>query len=353
MAIYLSAFILLVTSTLLISAVRASPDTPLPKHRIEAHELAIIVNDRDPLSVQIAQYYRERRAIPLGNVVHVRFDPQRVDIPIDDFTTMRTAIEHHLPSSIQAIALTWARPYRVGCMSVTAAFTVGYDANFCAQMGCRKAPTSKLFDSPTVRPFQDVRMRPAMALAALNFTDAKALIDRGIQSDKTHPKGTVYLLSTSDRTRDVRSLQFEEVQQRFGKRIHVETLHTDTLRGKSDVLIYITGSQAVAALDTLHFIPGALADHLTSFGGQLTDSSQMSALRWLEAGATASYGTVVEPCNLPMKFPAPAVFLDWYLRGATVLEAYWKSVAWPWEGIFIGEPLASPFDGFGERQQLQ
>lgn len=46
-----------------------------------------------------------------------------------------------------------------------------------------------------------------------------------------------------------------------------------------------------------------------------------------------------------MKFPAPAVFLSWYLRGATVVEAYWKSVAWPWEGIFIGEPLASPFGG--------
>jgi threonine synthase len=29
----------------------------------------------------------------------------------------------------------------------------------------------------------------------------------------------------------------------------------------------------------------------------------MSALRWLEAGASGSYGTVVEPCNHPAKFP--------------------------------------------------
>ena len=42
-------------------------------------------------------------------------------------------------------------------------------------------------------------------------------------------------------------------------------------------------------------MPGALADHLTSSGGMLTDSGQMSALRWLEAGATGSYGTVIEP----------------------------------------------------------
>jgi hypothetical protein len=26
-----------------------------------------------------------------------------------------------------------------------------------------------------------------------------------------------------------------------------------------------------------------------------------------------------------------------------LIEAYWKSVAWPGQGIFIGEPLARPF----------
>ena len=32
-----------------------------------------------------------------------------------------------------------------------------------------------------------------------------------------------------------------------------------------------------------------------------------------------------------------------YSTGATAIEAYWKSVAWPGEGVFIGEPLAHPF----------
>ena len=32
-----------------------------------------------------------------------------------------------------------------------------------------------------------------------------------------------------------------------------------------------------------------------------------------------------------------------YLRGNSLIEAYWKSVAWPGQGIFIGEPLAKPF----------
>jgi hypothetical protein len=40
--------------------------------------------------------------------------------------------------------------------------------------------------------------------------------------------------------------------------------------------------------------------------------TQMSSLRWLEAGATASYGTVSEPCNHWQKFPHPSVLLRHY-----------------------------------------
>jgi uncharacterized protein (TIGR03790 family) len=90
-------------------------------------------------------------------------------------------------------------------------------------------------------------------------------------------------------------------------------------------------------------LPGAVADHLTSAGGILTGSYQMSALEWLKAGATGSYGTVVEPCNFPEKFPNPGVLMGYYLKGSTLIEAYWKSVAEPGQGIFVGEPLAKPF----------
>ena len=38
----------------------------------------------------------------------------------------------------------------------------------------------------------DFGIRPTMAIAANNFEEAKALIDRGIASDNTHPQGTAY-----------------------------------------------------------------------------------------------------------------------------------------------------------------
>jgi hypothetical protein len=87
-----------------------------------------------------------------------------------------------------------------------------------------------------------------------------------------------------------------------------------------------------------------VADHLTSYGGQLpTGNGQMPITDWLTAGATASHGTVEEPCNYTEKFSKASVLIEHYLRGDTLIEAYWKSVAWPGQGLFVGEPLARPW----------
>jgi hypothetical protein len=185
-----------------------------------------------------------------------------------------------------------------------------------------------------------------MALAATGFEQARALIDRGIQSDATQPDGRAYLVSTTDKARNVRAGSFPVVAQRMSGWIDTEVVQADALQNRQDVLFYFTGRVRVPYLDTLRFLPGAIADHLTSTGGRLTDSRQMSALRWLEAGATGSYGTVVEPCNVPGKFPDPGLLMEAYGAGRTLLEAYWQSVRQPGEGIFIGDPLAAPYDGY-------
>lgn len=69
----------------------------------------------------------------------------------------------------------------------------------------------------------------------------------------------------------------------------------------------------------------------------------MPAVDWLTAGATASYGTAIEPCNYQEKFPRATVLWPAYYTGATAVEAYWRSVEWPGEGNFVGDPLARPF----------
>jgi uncharacterized protein (TIGR03790 family) len=183
-----------------------------------------------------------------------------------------------------------------------------------------------------------------MLLAAADVAEGKRLIARGVAADGTNPPGTAYLLSTSDPARNVRAVGYEAVRDSLAPGFTVRVLQGDVLRGAKDVMAYFTGLVEVPEIRSNHFRPGAVADHLTSFGGQLTGfSGQMSALRWLEAGATGSYGTVVEPCNNRLKFPDPGLLLAYYRRGDTLLEAYWRSVAMPDQGVFIGEPLARPW----------
>lgn len=320
------------------------PQIILPKHRLSAQELAVIVNDRDPLSVKIGDYYRERRGIPAANVIHIDFDHGHPQLAPQQFAALYAEVTRKTPAHIQAYALTWAQPYRVGCMSITAAFTFGYHKRWCSAKTCATTAISPYYNSDSAAPYTDHKLRPALSIAATDFEQARALIERGIASDGSRPTGTAYLVSTTDKARNVRSIFFERIQSLFSPLISVKVEQTDALQSRADVLFYITGRTFIDHLDSLTFLPGAIADHLTSSGGRLTDSRQMSALRWLEAGATGSYGTVVEPCAHISKFPHPGILLQHYLRGETLIEAYWKSVQMPGEGIFIGEPLAAPFD---------
>ena len=315
---------------------------PLPAWALDRTQLAIIVNTLDPLSVRIGDYYAARRRISFQNFIKVSFPPRKTVLTREEFEAIKTQVDAQTLPTVQAYALTWAAPDRVECMSITTAFAFGFDRAFCAE-GCKPTRPSPYFDSLASLPFDQLKMRPTMSIAAVSFEQAKALIDRGVESDGSFPPGTAYLLSTSDTARNTRSAWYPMVEQMFRRRLYVRVLREDMLKDKKDVLFYFTGVARVEGLETLRFVAGAVADHLTSAGGMLTDSGQMSALRWLEAGATGSYGTVVEPCDIPQKFPHPAVVIGHYLRGETLIEAYWKSVDMPGQGIFVGEPLAAPF----------
>ncbi|MEA5512357.1 TIGR03790 family protein [Crocosphaera sp. UHCC 0190] len=305
-------------------------------------EIAIIVNHADPLSVKIAEYYRKKRKIPQEYVIEVIFDPNVSTLSPQEFQRLKTEVDLLTPPDAQGYALTWDSPYRVGCMSMTSAFALGFDTRYCAK-GCQPTQANPYFNSNRSQPYTDFGIRPTMAIAAQNFEEAKALIDRGVAADHTYPQGTAYLMNTKDKARNVRSAFYPSIVNQLSKKLPIQVINGNVLREKTDILFYFTGVTKVNKLKTNQFVPGAIADHLTSFGGQLTDSKQMSSLRWLEAGATGSYGTVVEPCNFPQKFPHPGIVMYHYLNGDNLLQAYWKSVPWVGQGIFIGEPLARPF----------
>lgn len=312
---------------------------------LTADQLGVIVNDDDPDSVAIGKYYQEKRGIPDGNMIHVRFAPGRATLPKEEFTRIKQEADHAAANHIQGYALTWTQPYRVDCMSITSAFAMGFDPAYCAS-GCKPTKPSPYFNSNSSHPHTAHKIRPAMSLAAGSVTQAKKLIDRGVASDEKNPNGTAYLVSTSDKNRNVRSRGYEQTREMLRKLIPTRIVKADSIQNKQDVMFYFTGLTHVPHLETNKYLPGAMADHLTSAGGALLENGQMNILKWIDAGVTGSYGAVIEPCNFPEKFPIPAIAMAHYLQGETLLEAYWKSVAMPGQGIFVGDPLARPFGSF-------
>jgi uncharacterized protein (TIGR03790 family) len=315
---------------------------------LTSKDLGVVINTDDPYSVAVGEYYIKARKIPRMQVLRLRV-PMKSALSPAEFEQLRQDIDAFFGDRVQALALAWRAPFAVACNAITGALAMGYDAKLCSGNTCARTRSSRYFASGSTKPYKDFHMRLSMLLAASDVDGAKAMIDRGVQSDGTlglrgAPPVAVHLVTTSDAIRSQRQLLFPpagEVPQ-LGLRVYLD--HTDALRDADDVLMYITGRVKVDDLDTVHFVPGALADHLTSYGGFLEASnSQMTVLSWIDAGATASYGTVSEPCAHLEKFPNPQALILFYAQGATALETYWKSVQWPQQGLFVGEPLAAPF----------
>lgn len=315
--------------------------------RLTSTHLGLVINTADPYSVEVGEFYVKARHLAPGQVLRLEL-PVQATLSPDEFEVLAKRITTYFGSSIQALALAWTTPYAVNCNSITGALALGYDDALCARV-CSPSRVSPYFDRAVTEPFTDLHLRPSMLLAARDVAAAKAMIERGVSADfslglRGAMPANAWFVSTTDSVRSVRSRYFPPAGPLPGAGVDVHVVKTDAVTDVDRVLLYQTGRVQVDKLDSVHWVPGGIGDHLTSFGGRLTASSgQMSILDWIDSGATASYGTVSEPCAHPQKFPHPQVLLLNYLQGATVLEAYWRSVAWPQQGVFIGEPLAAPF----------
>lgn len=318
--------------------------------RITAKELGLVINTADPYSVQVGEHYARRRGIPPEQVLRVAL-PQRASLTREEFQALDATIRQQMPEHVHGLALAWVQPYAVDCNSLTSALAIGLQPQVCAN-SCAATRTSPYTQYFGARPWLVLGVRPAMQLAARSVPAALAMIERGIAADHTLAAGTTepalaWLAATPDAARNVRERLFPPAGPVPGVAgLAVARVRSEALPPMRRILVYETGLAKVPAPLGGEWLPGALADHLTSFGGQLdkpAPEGQMNILDWIDAGATATYGTVSEPCNHVQKFPHPQMLLLSYAQGVSALEAYWHSVAWPAQGVFVGEPLAAPF----------
>ncbi len=334
----------------------ATPAPEVPASTLSAAGLAVLIAQGDPTSEAIGRAYQQARGIPESNMIRVAVPAGSDSISDTDFTALKTAIDSQLPATVQATLVTWSQPSRVvgSCaMGITSALALGWDAGYCGL--CVSTRASAYFDSDSRNPWTDLRLRPSMMLGAATLAEAQNLIARGLAADGSLAGGGLAAQGWFARTSDAsRSARWPDLQAAAATPVPGVALHyldnqggtaSDVVTAQSNLMFYFTGLGVVSQLATDTWWPGGIGDNLTSFGAALPGANgQTSVSDWLHAGATASYGTVEEPCNFTQKFAKATVLLKHYKRGETLIEAYWKSVQMPGQGLFVGEPLARPWN---------
>ena len=301
----------------------------MPGVGIDQTSLGVVAKRGDAASEQAAQLYLKLRNLSPEHLFYIDL-PDSENVTAQEFSKAYQALQSELPDAIQGLVVTWNKPYRVDCMSITSAMTFGFDQKWCQPNPgqCSTTAHSPYFNSDSRTPWRDFGIRPTMMLAGNDMTDIEHLIKRGVAADFSNPIGAkAYLVKTKDDKRSVRWPQFQ-FAQKYPPTDKLRILAEDLSHSRKDylenqtVFIYQTGGAKIKDIDDNSYLPGAVADHLTSFGGQgFSTDGQMKAIRWLEAGATGSYGTVVEPCNYVTKFPDANGLLKYYALGETLMES--------------------------------
>ena len=319
-------------------------------------------NSRD--SRQLAAYYARVHGLPEANVCMIHVDPHKPSIPLAEFeTSIRQPVLDHLERSglagqINFIVLGMDIPTRVNYFnSVTAALFYGYKAKQPDAPQCNIAPGSVNQYYASERAYSaaagwnHTNMPIVFALTAPDLKTAKAVVDRAAESLANPPPADALfcLHGSGDSARNVRHRTYARAAAPFawtGGASAIDVRLASTVPPDRPVALYMGGLAYIPTNfpGAIRFAPGAIADHLTSCGGMVPDPclNQSTVWDWFRLGATASYGTVSEPCAFEAKFPDPMIAF-WYRRGFTAGEALAMSVCNPYQGLFAGDPLAAPF----------
>jgi uncharacterized protein (TIGR03790 family) len=324
----------------------------------------VVENPYSTNSVQLGNDYCERRGVPPQNVLRltnwtggsINWSP--TDCQNDLVNPLLAMLANRgLAHQAQFVLLSMDIPYRVtdgaNENSTTAVLFYGFKTNGAPVEGiasCSLPDDSSNSYAYSEQPFSldTPNTAPTNSFLAMMLTDtslaaAQNTLARGVAADSTYPTQTVYLVKTDDWARNVRFVEFDNAvfENRVLGNDALQRINTDSTDFTN--LFGLQEGLAQYSLETNTFVPGGLGDTLTSFAGCILDpTSQTTALAYLEAGASGSYGTIVEPCNYTQKFPDPVDFF-YQTRGFSLAEAYYQSLLNPFQGLFVGEPLAAPF----------
>jgi uncharacterized protein (TIGR03790 family) len=326
----------------------------------------VAVNAQSSNSLQLANEYCALRGVPPQNVLRlthwmggaIQWSRSQFEATLQA-PLLAMVADRGLTQQGQFVLLSMDIPYRIyeadSQNGTTAALFYGFKTNTTPPQDGLPGSCSLPEDSTNSYGFSELpfcEARPqtaptnaflAMLLTSDTLTRAQLVLERGVASDSSFPTQTVYLERTGDVARNVRYVQFDDALFNTRVRGDYALARIDSDATAFTNLLGLQTGLAGFELAPNEFVPGAMGDSLTSYGGALFDNwGQTNALAFLNAGAAGSYGTVVEPCNFPEKFPAPNNYF-YQSRGFALAEAYYLSLQNPFQGVLVGEPLSAPF----------
>jgi len=178
-----------------------------------------------------------------------------------------------------------------------------------------------------------------------SVSEALASLRRSAEADHTRPKGTIYFMENGDIRSTTREWAFRAAVEKL-KQLGVNAVVEQGVlpQNKPDVAGAVIGAAGFDwAKSGSAMLPGAICEHLTSFGGALRETAGQTPLsEFLRHGAAAASGTVTEPYAIQAKFPNAFIQVH-YPRGCTLGEAFYQSVNGPYQLLIVGDALCKPW----------
>jgi uncharacterized protein (TIGR03790 family) len=323
----------------------------------------VVVNQNSSNSCELGNYYCQYRQVPPENVLRINWPGGNTLWTSNDFQTNLAApllnmlATRQLTNQIQYVVLSMDIPFQTSFGSTvngttTALFYGLRLGNGSDSLGVTNSYAASEGVFSQAKPVGAAGYSfLATMITADSLVRAEQLVTQGVAGDCTHPPQPVVLAKSPDPLRNIRYPYFDNAIFNINVLEVSAILRTNenSVWWPSGCLGFETGLAQFNVSPGL-FVPGAIADSLTSYGGVIFGpNSQTNLLNFINAGATGSYGTVAEPGADTQKFPNPQVYF-YQARGFNLAESYYQSINVPYLGLIVGEPLAAPFaqTGYGE-----
>ncbi len=354
-------------------------------HAQSPENILLVLNESSPASLEIGQYYAQKRGIPTQNILQLKA-PATDEISREDFTREIEApialwlARNSAQDRILYFVLTKGIPLRVAGTSGENGTIASVDSELAMlypKLEGMQVPAAGRINNPYF--FKDAAITSARQFSHQAFeiylvsrldgytvADVRGLIDRGFapskegkilldQKGSSNGKGDDWLAAAADWMK----------ANGFADRVVLDS-GTNVLQKIQGVLGYYSWGSNDPAIHIRHFglefLPGALAamyvssdgrtfteppadwklgtweDKSTHFGG----SPQSLAGDLIREGVTGIAGHVAEPF---LEYTIrPNILFPAYLSGFNLVESYYLALpALSWQTVVVGDPLCAPF----------